>query len=118
MKFVNILKLFIFQIVKIVRIWNFQNCSYFEFVFNFEIINISIFYSNLKIVHILNFVHTYKKRKRKIYTVNLMGRGPTRHPVRAGYAVPRSRAANGRHIGAPVRHVLWRRKDAPHTPWT
>jgi hypothetical protein len=87
--------------LKIVHTSNFENCSYFEFVFNFKIIHISIFCSKLKIVHISNFIQTKKKEKGKTYTLNIMGRGPTRHPMRAGYAAPGSSAANGRRIGAP-----------------
>jgi hypothetical protein len=69
-----------------------------NFVFNLKIIYISIFCSNLK----LFIFRILFKLKKKGNTVNLMGRSPTGHPLRAGYVVPHSRAANRRRIGGPA----------------
>jgi hypothetical protein len=99
MKFVHILKLFIFRILKIVHIFKFSNLFIFRIFFNFEIIHILIFLFKLKNCSYFKIYSNLKKEK-KTCTVNLVGCGPTRHPRRAGYAAPRSRAANRRRIGA------------------
>jgi hypothetical protein len=51
-----------------------------------KIVHISIFCSNLKIIHILNFIQIKKKKKKKEKrkTVKLMGCGPTTHPAGRG----------------------------------
>jgi hypothetical protein len=73
MKFVYILNLFIFRILKIVHIFGFSNLFIFRIFFYFEIIHISIFCSNLKIIHILTFIQTLKKSKKNIHSES---RGP------------------------------------------
>jgi hypothetical protein len=107
MKNIHIWNLFIFWILKIVHILTFENYSYFLILFLVWKLFIFHFF---KLKNCLYFKFCFNLEKK----VNLMGRGPTRHPMRAGYADTHFRAANERCIGSPYANQVGR-YPAPHT---